>query len=76
MYTPKHVTKTVTRHEWIIGDEYEEHMTARDLADGIFSAERDMKELGIDTSYDDAYMVRVGDGAEVILYVDVKKADD
>lgn len=68
---PKHTTTTFTRHEWIIG-EGTEHCIARDLRDGIYFAEQEMTKLGVDTSYDDAYNVRAGDGGEVILYVAVK----
>ena len=68
---PKHVVKTVTKHQWIIGDEYSDSMTARQLRDGIFFAQQDMEELGINTQYDDAYRVEVGDN-QIILSVETE----
>jgi len=65
---PHHRVITVEKHEWVIGDG-ERELTARQLRDGIFFAQKEMEELGIDVSYDDAYHVRTGDN-EVILYVE------
>lgn len=71
MNTPNHIITKVTKHEWVIG-ESDSPTTARDMRDGILCAQRDMQELGVDTSYDDAYMVRAGDGGEIILFVEVE----
>lgn len=70
MNTPRHLVTNITRHEWIIGDSGSP-TTARDLSDGIHTATAAMMALGLDLSHDDAYMVRAGDGGEVILYADV-----
>lgn len=69
---PKHVVETVKKHKWIIGDEYSDSMTARQLRDGIFFAQQEMEELGINTQYDDAYKVEVGDN-QIILSVETKE---
>lgn len=69
---PKHEVEVVKRHKWIIGDEYSDSMTARELRDGIFFAQKDMEEMGINTGYDDAYKVEVGDN-QIILTLEVKE---
>jgi hypothetical protein len=61
----------IIRHEWVIGDEYSEKTTARDLQDGVRSAENDMKALGVDLSYDNAYHMRAGDGGQIVLFVEI-----
>lgn len=72
MNTPTKTTTTIVRHAWTIGEE-SQPTTARDLSDGIFSAQRDMEALGVDLSYDDSYYVRAGDGGEIVLYVDIEE---
>ena len=72
--TPKHRTKTVTRHEWTIGDGKQE-IDAKEFRYGVFIATKAMKDLGIDVEFDDAYKVRVGDGAEVVLFIDIEEDD-
>lgn len=73
MITPEHRKVTVTRHEWMIGDENSEYGVARTLADGILMAEKKMKELGVDLSYDDAYRFRAGNGGSIVLYVEIEE---
>lgn len=69
---PKHVVKSVKRHQWIIGDEYSDSMTARELRDGLFFAQKDMEAMGVDINYDDAFRVSVGDN-QIILSVEVEE---
>ena len=69
---PKHVVRTVKKHEWIIGNEYSESITARELRDGIFFAQQDMSKMGVKVEMDDAYKVTVGDG-QIILSVEVEE---
>lgn len=69
---PKHVIKSVKRHQWIIGDEYSDSMTARELRDGLFFAQKDMESMGVDINYDDAFRVSVGDN-QIILSVEVEE---
>lgn len=66
---PKHVVKTLERHEWIIGDG-DGPMTARMLRDGLYFAQQEMENMGVDISYDDAYMV-IADGYQIILRKEV-----
>lgn len=68
---PKHVVKTVKAHQWIIGDEYSDSMTARELRDGIFFAQEGMLNLGVKIEMDDAYKVTVGDN-QIILTVEIE----
>ena len=73
--TAQHKVTKIFHHEWIIGDEYEASTTAKDLHDGIWSAENEMRDMGIDLSYDDAYHFRAGDGGQIILFLD-RKSDE
>lgn len=70
----KHKVKKIVHHEWTIGDE-STPLTYKDLHDGIFLAQEEMKRLGVNLDWDDAYHVKAGDGYEVILYVDIKEKD-
>lgn len=67
---PQKRIKTVTRIEWVIGGD-SEYAIARTLRDGIHFAQAEMEQLGIDTDYDDAFRWRAGDGASIVLYVDI-----
>lgn len=67
---PKHEIKTVKRHKWIIGDG-DGPLTARQLRDGIFFAQKEMEEMNIDISYDDAYTV-IAEGYQIELVVEVE----
>lgn len=73
MNTPTHVKTKITRHEWVIGHDHLPSTYNRDFHDGILVAERQMKELGVDLSYDDAYQVRSGDGGQIVLFVDIEE---
>ena len=69
---PRHVVKSVKRHQWIIGSEFSNSMTARELRDGLYFAQKDMQSMGIDTGSDDAFRVSVGDN-QIILSVEVEE---
>jgi len=71
---PRHTKHTVTRHEWAIGSEYEQNMDAKTFRLGLHRAYKTMEELGVDLEFDDAFKVRAGDGAAVILFVDINSA--
>lgn len=68
---PKHEVDVVKRHKWIIGDG-DGPLTARQLRDGIYFAQKDMESLGIDTAYDDAYLV-VAEGYQIELIAEVEE---
>lgn len=68
---PKKTEKVITRHSWTIGSE-SEPVDAKNFEYGIQSAKRGMADLGVDLSFDNAYYVTVGEGSEVILYVDIE----
>jgi hypothetical protein len=72
---PKHTVTIIRRHSWEITHDGGGAIIARDLRDGIFFAEKEMQEkYDVDTSYDDAYSVTVGDES-VILRVDEESGD-
>lgn len=71
MNTPVRTETRITRYEWTIGEE-SEPTTARDLNDGIFVAQKEMQDLGVDLGSDDCYYARAGDGGQIILYVDIE----
>lgn len=68
---PKHVVKSVKVHQWIIGNEDSDSMTARELRDGIFFAQEGMLNLGVKIERDDAYKVKVGDN-QIFLTVEIE----
>lgn len=66
---PKHEVEVVKRHKWIIGNG-DGPVTARQLREGIFFAQKEMEKLGVDIEYDDAYSV-VGSDYQIELIVEV-----
>lgn len=73
MNIPKHVKKTVTRHEFIIGEE-DRPTDARTFTDGIGWVQRKLAEMGIRNS-DDMYYVRAGEGGQVIIFLETTKKE-
>ena len=66
---PKKTVSRHVRHSWTISNDYGP-ITARDLRDGMFFAEKDMTSLGIDVESDNGYHVFVSDD-KLTLYVDI-----
>ena len=73
---PKHVVKTISRHEWVIGDEHKPDQDAKNFEYGLLFAKRAMTELGVDLNYDNAYSVRAGEGASIVVFVDIETVED
>jgi hypothetical protein len=69
---PYYNKTTVTRHNWVVGDEDAVSSNARVLTDGIFFARQKMEELGLDSNSDDCFKWRSGEGAQIIIWVDVE----
>lgn len=67
----KEVIKT-KRVEWTIG-ESDGPTDAKDFRFGLHHIYKEMENLGVDLTYDDAFYVRAGDGGEIILYVEIEK---
>lgn len=76
MYTPKRVTKTVTRHEFRISTGWPQQITARDLADTMAIVQNAVEEKkgGRVATSDDAFYVRVEDD-DIVLYFTTEKEE-
>ena len=69
---PRKQTFITTRHEWVIGEPERNGVDAKTFGLGMATAQREMQELGVDLSYDNAYRVRGEEDGTIVLFVEIE----